>query len=344
MKEKMNMRIWKENVIASDYKRGVPVLSYPSVQLMGISVKELISSSSKQAQGMKLIADRCPSLASLSMMDLTVEAEAFGAEVRMEEDEIPTVKGALVKTLEDAQNLVVPEVGAGRTQVYIDAMKEACELITDRPVFAGIAGPFTLAGRLIGITQTMKAVKKQPEMVKIALRKATDFIIKYALAYKEQTGANGFVMAEPLSGILGPKMETEFSAPYVKEIIEAVQDEQFIVIYHNCGDNVVSMAKSIASMGAEGYHFGNVINMEDIISDMPSNTLVMGNVDPAGKFCIGTPEEMRADVDRIMDNCCKWPNFVISSGCDIGPGANWECIDAFFDEVKEYYGRHGITE
>lgn len=342
MKQKMNMRVWKENVIRSPYKKGVPVLSFPIVQPMGITVKELISSSDLQSKGMKLVSEKCPSLASLSMMDLTVEAESFGSQVRISDDEIPATIGSIVKSTEDAEKLVVPEVGIGRTQTYIDAMEKACELITDRPVFAGIIGPFTLAGRLIGISESMKAVKKQKEMVHITLKKATEFIIKYAKEYKEKTGANGFVMAEPLTGLLAPKMAIEFSEPYVKQIIDAVQDEEFIVIYHNCGDNVVQMADSIARLGAEGYHFGNIINMQDILPLMPSNSLVMGNIDPSGYFCVGTPEGMKAKVKQVMESCCYYPNFVLSSGCDIAPVAKWECIDAFYEAVDEFYTSKGI--
>ena len=337
MSNQRNMRIWKESVIQNPQKKGVPVLSFPVVQLMGISVKELISKSALQAEGMKKIADRCPSLASLSMMDLTVEAEAFGSKVRVTDNEVPATVGSIVASEEDAAALAVPQIGSGRTQIYLDAMKQACELITDRPVFAGIIGPFTLAGRLIGITETMMAVIDEPEMVHLVMRKATDFIIEYAKAYKEQTGAAGFVMAEPLTGLMSAAMAEEFSHPYVKEIIDAVQDEHFIVIYHNCGNNVVRMAESISRLGAEGYHFGNAINMKDILPLMPADALIMGNIDPSGCFCVGTPENMREEVNKLISECRAYPNFVISSGCDIAPVAKWECIDAFFSAVEDCY-------
>ena len=39
-----------------------------------------------------------------------------------------------------------------------------------------------------------------------------------------------------------------------------------------------------------------------------------------------------------MNRCCeKYPNIVISSGCDIPPLSKWENIDAFFAAVGEYY-------
>jgi hypothetical protein len=122
---KRNMLAWKDEVIASPVKKAIPILSFPSVQLMGISVKELIADSKTQAKAMKLLTERNDSLAAVSMMDLSVEAEAFGAEIQTSDDEVPVVVGALVKTQEDADNLRVPKVGEARTQIYIDAMKEA---------------------------------------------------------------------------------------------------------------------------------------------------------------------------------------------------------------------------
>jgi len=74
----MNMKKWKEDIIMTPKKKAMPVLSFPCVQLMGITVKQLISDSTFQAAGMKKIYERTDSLASLSMMDLSVEAEAFG--------------------------------------------------------------------------------------------------------------------------------------------------------------------------------------------------------------------------------------------------------------------------
>ncbi len=342
MSKKMNMREWKESVIANPYKKGVPVLSFPSVQLTGATVRDLISDGETQARGMKTVADRIPSLASVSMMDLSVEAEAFGSQVRITDNDVPATIGEIIKTKEDAENLRVPEVGEGRTPVFIDAIKRASQYITDRPVFAGIAGPFSLAGRLVGLAEIMVASVREPDMVRITMEKCTRFIIEYAKAYKEQTGANGFVMAEPLMGLLSPKMAAKYVEPYCKEIVDAVQDEEFIVIFHNCGDNVVKMADSIRNIGAEGYHFGNSIKMEDIVPLMPENALVMGNVDPSEQFCFGTVESMKKTTNDIMEKNWQHPNFVISSGCDIGPNANWECIDAFFQAIDEFYADKGI--
>ena len=40
----MDMRKWLSGIIASERKKALPVLSFPAVQLMGISVRDLIGS------------------------------------------------------------------------------------------------------------------------------------------------------------------------------------------------------------------------------------------------------------------------------------------------------------
>ena len=328
------MKQWVAETIAAPRKKPIPVLSFPSVQLMGITVRELIASSDSQARGMKLIADRVDAGASVSLMDLSVEAEAFGAQVRFSDHEVPTVIGSLVTDEDEADALQVPSVGAGRTGIYVEAIEKACKLITDRPVFAGVIGPFSLAGRLMGVSEAMVLCYEEPDMVDTVLEKATAFLMDYINAYKK-AGANGVVMAEPLAGMLSPRLAAQFSAPYVKRIVEAVQDENFLLVYHNCGDNVLLMAEEIVSCGAAAYHFGNAVDLSQMLPHVPQDCLVMGNVDPAGQICGGTPDSVTAATRAVIESCGHAPNFVLSTGCDVPPHSPWDNIDAFFRAAQE---------
>lgn len=335
----MNMKQWVKSQIDAPVKRGMPVLSFPSTQLLGITVKELIGSSELQAQGMKAVADRTPACAAVSMMDLSVEAEAFGSSIHVSDDEVPTVVGAILEdaeSVDDLASMKQPKVGDGRTGLYIEAIGKAVKLITDRPVFAGIIGPYSLSGRLMDMTSIMVNCYEEPELVHAVLERATEFLIEYARGYKA-VGAHGIVIAEPAAGLLSPELVSEFSVPYVKRLVDAVQDDEFIIIYHNCGPAVNKMIPELLEIGAAGYHFGNAISMAEILPQMPSDVLVMGNVDPVSQFRNGTTESIKADTLRVMNECCRYPNFVISSGCDIPPVSPWENIDAFFEAVNNFY-------
>ncbi len=333
-----DMKAWLNDLMAAPTKKALPVLSFPAIQLMGITVRELISDANRQAEGMALVAKRVPSAASVSLMDLSIEAECFGSAIRVSDEEVPTVTGSIVKSDEDVKNLTVPPIGAGRTGIYIEAMKKAVASIEDRPVLAGIIGPFSLTGRLMDVTEVMYALYDEPETVAKVLDKVTEFLTQYALSYRA-AGANGVVMAEPLAGVLTPQLAEEFSCKYVKRIIDAVQTDEFIVVYHNCGNATPSMTNQLAAMGASAYHFGNAVQMEEVLKKMPSNVPCLGNVDPAGQFRNGTPESIRSATLELLEKCTKYPNFVISSGCDVPPASKWENIDAFFKAVDDFYGR-----
>lgn len=332
----MNMTKWLENLLSADKKTPLPILSFPSVSLLNITVKELIESADMQAKGMKAVADRNLSAAAVSMMDLSVEAEAFGSVVHFSNDEVPTVIGAIADTPEKAESLKVPKVGDGRTAIYVDAIKKAKELITDRPVLAGIIGPFSLAGRLIDVNEAFIKCYEDPELLHLVLKKSTDFLIDYAKAFK-LAGADGIIMAEPLAGLLSPDLAEQFSEPYVKAVFDAIKDDEFAAIYHNCGDCTIFQIESILRTNASAYHFGNAIKMSEMMPHIPSNVIAMGNVDPTTQFKNGTPESITAETKRIMAECAEYKNFVISSGCDIPPSTPWENIDAFFKAAKEFY-------
>lgn len=313
----------------------MPILSFPAVQDMNISIRELTQSSDYMAQAMQIVARRTPSAAAVSLMDLSVEAEAFGANIRFAEDEVPTVIGQLVTDEDEARALAVPSVGAGRTGVCIEAIRKAKAAIGDRPILAGCIGPFSLAGRLMDVTEIMYQCYDDPDTVHTVLEKATAFLTEYCMALRE-AGADGVVIAEPLAGLLSGPMNAEFSCTYVRRIIEAVQTEHFAVIYHNCGNTVISLLPDLFALQAAAYHFGNAVSMRDVLEKAPDDVLCMGNIDPVSCFTEGTAANMQEAVTALLSECADAPNFLLSSGCDIPPNAKWENIDAFFKAAEGF--------
>ncbi len=329
----MNIREFLWNEARSEAHRGLPILSFPAASKLGVTVDQLVKDAETQARAISYVAAETPSLAAISLMDLSVEAEAFGADVRFSENEVPVVVGQLVSDEDEANALAVPSLDAGRARVCIEGIRLAKERITDKPLLAGMIGPYSLAGRLMDVTEIMYLCFDEPETVHTVLDKATEYLITYGAAMKE-AGADGIMMAEPLAGILSPAMAEEFSVPYVKRIIDALQDDDFAVIYHNCGNAVPDMLEEIYSQGAAAYHFGNAVDLAAILEKTPADILCMGNIDPVSQFAEGTPDSMRAAVKSLLDTCGGYRNFIPSSGCDIPAHANWDNIHAFFTALE----------
>lgn len=334
----MNMQKWKEEYINATVKKALPVLSFPGCQLVGCSVMDVVTNSQAQADCMIAIAEKYDMAAAVGPMDLSVEAEAFGAGIAFSDHEVPTVTEPVldVDEPEKAEELKVPTVGDARTGVYVEAIRLAKEKITNRPVLAGCIGPFSLAGRLMDMSGVMIACVEEPEMLEGVLAKTTAFLKEYIKAMK-QAGADGVVMAEPAAGLLSPVLNEEFSVPYVKEIFESLQSEDFICCYHNCGPYVPRQLDDILEVNADIYHFGDAIDLNDVKDRIPETVLFSGNVSPVTAFKTGTVDTMKEETLRVLEKCGNMKNFIPSSGCDIPPDASFENATCFFETVKTYY-------
>jgi len=332
----MDMKQWVKDQIEAPVKKALPVLTFPAAEKLGITTKELIYSPELQAKAMKYMYDNTDMAAVLAFMDLSVEAEMFGSDIRYSDDEVPTVVGSIIDEDSNVDLLEVPNPRDGRTGVCIEGVRLIAEQIDDKPVIAGNIGPFSLAGRLMDVNEVMFLCYDEPELVHAVLEKVTDFIIAYIKELKA-AGADGTLMAEPLAGLLSPDLTEEFSNPYVKRIVDECQDDEFAIIVHNCGSSVKNTIDSIVETGAMGFHLGNAIDMAEMMPHIPADVLCFGNIDPAAEFCHGTPESVYGATIELLEACSKYPNFIISSGCDIPQLTPWENIDSFFSAVDHFY-------
>jgi len=334
----MNKLLWM-NQLLEQRDHPLPILTFPAAKRLGISVRDLIKDPEKQAMTMAEVARVWPMGAVLSMMDLSVEAEAFGAPIRYFDDDIPTVIGAIVHDSVDAENLAVPTVSGHRTETYVEGIRRAKDRIPNRPLIAGVIGPFSLSGRLMDMTEIMVDCYMEPERVHRVLEKATAFITDYIHAFKA-AGADGVLLAEPAAGLLSPALCEEFSSRYIRTIAEAVKDDDFAFFYHNCG-NTLPLLDSLAGIGADAYHFGDAVSMKEVLARFSPSVPVMGNLSPSEVFRKGTPETVRAVTLSLLRENFHHRNWVLSSGCDIPPKAPLENVEAFFETVRAFYSHEG---
>ena len=294
---KMNMERWIQQVIQQKEVAAVPIMTHPGIEMNGCTVREAVSNGVVHYDAVMRLCERYPSAAACTIMDLTTEAECFGAQIEFSDIAVPAVRGRLLEDATAISQLKVPSLNSGRIPEYLKANLLAAEKVDDRPLFGGCIGPFSLAGRLYDMSDIMILICENPDAAHELLSKCTQFILKYCLALRE-TGANGVVM-------------------------------------HNCG-NTGHCTKAMVCTGAAAYHFGNKCQMEEVIRDIPPTALAMGNIDPVSVFKDAMPAQMKQTVKHLLDNTKKFPNFVLSSGCDTPPHTPLHNIDAFFEALKEW--------
>jgi uroporphyrinogen decarboxylase len=330
----VNIKEWQKRLMAQNERTALPIMTHPGIDLLGRSVLEAVTKGEIHYQAIRAVAEKYPTAAATMIMDLTVEAEAFGSTVTFAEHEVPTVTGSLVPNPQLVQQLKVPAIGSGRVNEYLKAATLAAENIKDKPVFGGCIGPFSLAGRLYGMTEIMTDAFMEPEAIDVLLEKCNRFLLSYITAMKK-TGINGIIIAEPAAGLLDESMCEMLSSVYVKRLVDQLQDDRFMVILHNCG-NTGHVTNSMAATGAAGLHFGNRIDMHGLLTTVPADILVLGNLDPVGLFKMASPDELRKVTLNLLRITRDFPNFILSTGCDTPPGVPLENIEAFFSALQEY--------
>ena len=328
------MKQWVADIIHQKEVTAMPVMTHPGIELNGNTVREAVSKGKVHAEAVIKLTQAYQSVAACTIMDLTTEAESFGTEIAFSDEAVPAVVGHMLTDVKSINELQVPSLSAGRIPQYLKANLLAARAIQDRPVFAGCIGPFSLAGRLYDMSEIMVLIYEHPDEAHTLLAKCTQFIEKYCEALK-QTGVNGVLMAEPAAGLMSNDDCKTFSSAYVKYIVNKVQDDNFIVVLHNCG-NQGHCTEAMVETGAAAYHFGNKCQMEEVIKEVPPTALAMGNLDPVSLFKDGTPEQMRKATIDLLEKTRQYPNFVLSSGCDTPPHTPIENVNEFFKALDDW--------
>lgn len=318
-------------VLSANKPLAMPLAVYPGTRLTKWRVYDVVTNPQAQCDVVAVLHDRYNTPVVFTAMDLSVEAEAFGCAVQLGEDEVPTTTGPIVTDPSQIHALKIPMPGDKRTQVYLEATALLRKLPGAQFVFGGCIGPFTLAARLVGLSEACQLTVTEPELMHELLEKTTAFLSAYIRAFRE-ANANGVIMAEPGAGLLSPAGFATFSSAYVRRIVESFSLAEFTVIFHCCSAKPVHLA-SVLQTGAKVLHFGMPMDIVEALAKVPEHIVVCGNLDPVSVFVQGAPEEIKARVSQLLEATRGKRNFVVSSGCDVPVATPLANLDAFYQAV-----------
>lgn len=318
-------------VCQSPRRVAMPIAVYPGLALTGATVREAVTNAQAQVEAQAALHERYRTPFLLAAMDLSAEAEAFGCALHLSEHEIPSVTNRLVRDLEEARKLSVPRPGDKRTAVYLETVAGLRKRYPGKLVLGGCIGPFSLAARLVGVSEAMELTLTEPELMQTLLEKSADFLTAYALAFRA-AGADGLIMAEPAAGLLSPRSLAVFSSAYVRRLAAALEGSRFTIILHNCGAKLPHLP-AILETGLKAFHFGAPMDIVAALGKVTPEVVLCGNLDPTETFVQLPPGDLAARTRALLAATGHYRNFVLSSGCDIPANAPLAGLDAFFGEV-----------
>ena len=168
--------------------------------------------------------------------------------------------------------------------VYLDtvtALKDGLKI----PLGAYVIGPFTLAGEIAGAENVATATITDPVFVEELLEFTTDVIKDYA----SPSPSEGLILSSssnPLQWSCPLASSTSFSLPWVSAVAGAIRESGAFPVLHICG-NTTHLIPGMARANIDGLTLDSPVDIPAQIAMVPSDIVLIGNVDPVGTMFAG---------------------------------------------------------
>jgi uroporphyrinogen decarboxylase len=328
-------------------KPGATVPTFPIIlgysineyhKLTNVPAPQIMRDGQKIADAQLYLAKKFKLPFVITIADLNVIGEAYGAKLTYMPEVIPVHETPAIRGLEEIDKLETKNPRQdGRMPQVIKAAGIFAQKFNEKGnlYFGGCEGPITAAGSVWGVENLMRNMIKNPEAVHKVLSSVTDTIIAFLNAQME-AGVLAVGLAEPTasSTCISPQFFQEFEVPYLKKITRKVNSPAFLL--HVCGEsqNIVDKVSKISNILIFSVDKVDLRQAKKQIGNR--FVCLLGNVS-TGIMRRGTP----ADVENAVRVCLQEGAFseprgkcILSTGCDIGPGTPPANIEALLRAGK----------
>lgn len=319
----------------------VPQCFMLAVETAGMKISDVNKNGRKMAQAhiisqKKYGYDGCV----IDFDDATI-AEAVGAKVIFRDDEPAIVdeEQPVLKDLRDVYDMPIPDpLKSGRLCEWLEATRTLVDAIGDHIFVMGRAdqGPFSIACLLRGSAQfMMDLLTEDKQLIDDVLDYCRKISTVFAKAQKD-AGAHATSIGDAFAGpnLISPEMYREFALKPEQKLAKEVQDYGIPFSIHICG-NTNGIIQDMGTTGAKILEVDWLLDIEEARKLVPSDTVLMGNIDPSFPLVHGTPAEIEIAVKKLIE-ATQGRRHIISSGCAMGRNTPSENFKAFITAARRY--------
>ncbi len=269
--------------------------------------------------------------------DAVREAETVGAEIFWQEDEVPgTSPEPFIKDRSDLKKLHLPDpLGDNRMHEQVKALRTLRDELGDEGVvYAWVEAPFQESSMLRNINYFMMDIIENPDLVHELMRFSLEMELAFGLAQIE-AGARYVGVGDAVASLTSPRHYEEFNFPYLKQLIEGLQQAGARVKYHACG-NTKALLPLYADLGADIINLDSAVDLSEAKAILGDTVCLKGNVDPAGVLLLGTPEQVIHASQESIDRGGAGGGFILSPGCEVPRDTSYENLRAMVETAKTY--------
>ncbi len=163
------------------------------------------------------------------------------------------------------------------------------------------------------------------ELMDLCLEVAVEFACAQVKA-----GADTIGIGDAIASQVSPAVYERLIQPREKKLVEAVRAAGAYVRLHICGD-ITHLLPGIAALGVDILDVDHMVSMRAVRDAVGVETVLAGNIDPAGGVLAGTPSSIR---EKILGTYGEVGNpYMVNAGCEIPSGTPVENLRALCEPL-----------
>ncbi len=312
-------------------------LSLYGARLTGCPLTEYYRHPEHYAEGQEAVLNLCAPDILFSPFALTLEAEAFGSELKFFSTSPPNIRKPAVRSADEFIALPLPDVDSHPSLLYLrECVRHLAKKHHNKTPICGImTASVDVPAIIMGIEMWIETLLFAPEKATIILGKTHAHFVRMANALLAD-GANfiGLTTVCTNPRILFPKIIDTVILPALKRSFQEVQGP---IVFHHGGNPMVPLLKNyLALPNVVAFLIDHRDSLGEARNILGADRLLLGNLD--GPTLSRKPvDKVLEKVDRILDDRKDDPYFIFStSAADIPFDTPPELLQAISEKIRTF--------
>jgi uroporphyrinogen decarboxylase len=330
----------------ADHVPVYPILSGVTRTLAGASYEQWSTDADICAQALLDAADQFKLDCIVSLIDLSVECDAWGTKLVYPQDQAahPDFKDPLIKDISEYEKIKkVDYKKSKRMMMHLEVCRKLVEKKGhELPVIAFVFGPLGTLSMMRNQQEMYMDIYDDRDAVKNAAREVNETLKEYCDAIID-TGVHG-IMLDTLfasGSIMSKKMWLDMEGDLVKELADGIHKRGCMVMIHNCGEHIYFDAQ-IETMRPQAISFlyppDDCKDYSECKKKYGDKITLIGCVPPP-MVITATDDEWENVIKEQIDIMAPGGGFMLATGCEYPANASFERAIKMV-ELANTYGRY----